>query len=483
MSVFPTALKKLKAYNRLVLADPVLRAFFVAGDHNYLLGQQDALLLELIAGLESKGASGIAAPKHRGIGLLVRLEQLVAVLESMLAYGWLILSRKQLLIFSADRETNKEYRCDFRVTNLYRYLYDRRIAYAEVLHTIFGRGFVGALVRRKRPVMYLDAIDVCYQPLRSLGFARYPELDLSAVDLSAAGDDRKLFAGMLKRYARVANRSRFRVQALARLLRLTSVKAVWGPADTRNYNELMAACTALGIVTYGFQSGNLSKYNVGYLDECAEGRLMRPDFFVAENPYWRSELLRLGTYFADKEVLVGGSVKEDYTPALASASEAPQQEGLTVLVPYENGAPKDEVLEYLRAITKCPSVGSVVFKFRGDRDLAVQAAQYGLGEPMPKLALITNLSEIAHFDIVAGTYSTFLYEMIGKRKPVAMLKSSMDYSEGLVDNRLTDGVALGDALCARLAEIAKTPDSVLEDRRERLYGGAVKLSTFLDTIV
>ncbi|MFA5841408.1 MAG: hypothetical protein WC835_00365 [Candidatus Paceibacterota bacterium] len=488
MSDFPQALSNLKKFNSLILTNKELGRFFVFGDYNMLQSYQLPILVDFLSlDDKKKNSTGLVNKSaEQTAGFLVRTRQLVAIFISMLSYLFLVISRRRILIFAADKNTFPAYQCDFRMVNLFRYLFDKKIKFVEFFHTIFREDFTVSAIKRHRPAIYLEAIDVIYKLLSNLGFYKKeikPLID--SIDLTLAGDEALFFRELLMKYANLTSQSLFRVRFMRNLLKFTGVKILIAAADTRNYNELVAACNVLGIETYGFQSGNLTKYDVGYLDCCgSKGRLMKPGKMIVESGYWKNELLRLGTYFKEDEIEIGGNMKEDYfMEAELTGGDDKKNNGLTVLIPYEIAAPKNEILEYIKKLLSCPNV-RVVFKFRADRDLVEQALEYGLKDISGNLVLITDIKEIENFDIVAGTYSTFLYEMIGKLKPAVIFKTSLDYGEGMVINKLADEIDIKDNdFCGKLREIGGTSANILTARRNKLYGDYVPLASTLNKML
>ena len=478
MSAFQRALERLKQFNRFVLETPELRAWFVDGDYNFLQAYQVFLFLDFV---NASGMHWGAAPagEDGAAPLRVRLRQLFALAWSLGSYLWIVASRRRVLFYSPDRETHRAYHCDFRISNLYRCLFEQNAGFAEIFHTIFDEQLAGRALLRRRAVLYLETIDVLYKLGRALRLADVRPAPQAPV---ISGEEAKLFGALVATYAERVNQSRFRIRVLRRLLKMTNIQVAIGSADMRYYQEIYAACGELGIKTYGFQSGNISKYNVEYLDYgAAQSTVIKPSVLLMESGFWKRELLRWGTYYAPDEVRVGGNIKEDYHPA----SPAPRRVGqdITVLVPYEIIAAKEEVLAYVKKLLPLPGV-SVVFKFRPDRDLASQVRDYGLGGLPGNFKAVTNLSEIDGFDVVAGCYSSFLYEMIGALKPVAMLKTSLDWGESLIVNDLAKEISLDDpGLLQALKDIAHTDQATLQRRREKLFGEVVPLAETLGSLL
>jgi len=500
ISSFGWAAVKLKEFNGIVTNNSKFRDIFVAGEYDFLQVYQVPIFFELVSFFE-KNSSGqksvkndvgideVDKNKNKTAKAAIHLRQLSALIISLFSYLVLVMSRRNVLIYTADKDTYPGFVCDFRVTNLFRYLLQNQIRFFEIFHTVFGKSFFNFGIRRKRFAVYLETIDFMYAILYRIGFCRNTKenrLQVVPADLERISDldnTHQLFQDLLIKYSKLVNRSQFRIHFLLRFLKYTAIKVLIAPADTRNYCELVAACNLNNIQTHGFQSGNISKYNVGLLRSYhSEGRIIKPMRMHTESGYWRSELIRLGTYFDKHEIEVGGNLKEDYSPTNSTQSRK-RGEDLIILIPYEIAAPKEEILEYIKKFLSFPNV-RVVFKMRADRDLSSQAQEYGLQGFSQNLILTSDLVEIDHFDIVVGTYSTFLYEMIGRLKPVGVLKTSLDYGEGLVINQLAETIDINDQyIFENLKRLGNIDSNILENRQKILYSDTIPLNLVLDNVL
>ncbi len=211
--------------------------------------------------------------------------------------------------------------------------------------------------------------------------------------------------------------------------------------------------------------------------------VVKPEKFFVETNYWKKELLRLGTYFNENEIEVGGNLKKDFEEE-KSLFKTDNRKELRVLLSYEIYAPKNELARYIKKFFSCPGV-KIIFSVRPDRDLNEQISEYGLEKGLENLTITKNLKEVENdIDIVAGTYSTLLYEMIGKRKPVVVLKTSLDHGEGMVINGLVDSLDINESnFCGRLNQIKNLNAEVLDERRKLLYSGSLPLSDVLNKLL
>ena len=77
----------------------------------------------------------------------------------------------------------------------------------------------------------------------------------------------------------------------------------------------------------------------------------------------------------------------------------------------------------------------IFFKPRADDPLQDQIDSYMLGEYEDKISILKTISpeNMTKIDIVAGTFTTLLYELLPYNKPVWILETSMKLSYDMVD--------------------------------------------------
>ena len=74
--------------------------------------------------------------------------------------------------------------------------------------------------------------------------------------------------------------------------------------------------------------------------------------------------------------------------------------------------------------------------------------------------------------------------MIGKLKPVVILKTGLDWGEGLVINKLVDEISIDELnLSEKLKEIKNISTPDLLKRRQILFGETIPLRETLDLIL
>ena len=481
MSSARYALTELKKFNNFVIDNSRLRDIFVLNDYDFLHIYQALIFFDFKNFYENNKIN--TPPIARGVVNLnfpAAAKIIFAFMVSLLSFVFLILSRRQVLIYSGEK-INSLYKGDFRASGLYRHLFENKIRFVEILHTTFGPDFYLNFFKRKRPVIYLESLDIFYKIARK--FKKLSDYDeMIGTINSDMLVDKQFNRGLLVKYLCLINKSKLRIKILKRILSLSAAKIMIGSFSTRYTFELIEAGNLAKIKTFFFQAGALSKYDIGHtVNKSLKGKIIKPAKFFVESNYWKKELFRLGTYFNESEIEVGGNIKQDFTPEEAPLPQGENNKAINILIPYEIFAPKDEILEYIKRFLQCSGT-KVIFKLRVDRNHEEQLAEYGLSGISGNFVFTTKTEN--DFDVAAGTYSTLLYEMIGKGKPVAILKTSLDYGEGMVINGLADELDINDSnFCEKLHKIKNTLSDVLMDRRRHLYEGSRLLSDVLRDIL
>lgn len=482
MDEFAAALRHLKAFNRMAAAHPELSRRLRGDGVDFLQWQQGSLYASFRTYHRSPEAALRTAETGGRMSLGLFASGTLACLLS--AYAYLRHRDLDAAVFSVDKiSAGGDH--DFRIDGLYRFLRGRKLAFAEVFHTMLGRPTLTHALRRRRAAVYHEAANFLWslRPRRDGGDRR---LAASLACEEFDEKDRPFVRATVLRLLGGAALSFWKIRLYRRLLARWRPRAVLAIDDTRYYHELCAAARALTIPFYAFQHGHFTKYHAGWLSAgSGEGKGIRPDALYVWSPYWKKELLRLGTDFKEAEIRVGGNPKGDAPPISPMPYSLPPADGrMGLLVPFESDVPFDEVARVMRALVATGRV-KIFLKTRPDWDAAEQMRRYGLDAlgPDEAEAVPDHASIMDRIHAVAGVYSTFLYDVIPYRKPVFILKTSMDFGEGMVVNGLADAFdALAPDAARRLAAACRDAEPRLDERLERYRGGTGSLQATLEGI-
>ncbi len=437
-----------------------LAEFLVSGTYNFFPLYTAGTIFRLSDGEETKNK--ISKPQGtfiRRVGM-----RLLMVLISIGAYIRLLIARPRVLIFSVDKMSGISGN-DARLDTVYRALKKKNISFIELLHTFPDGDFFRNFKNRDHLVLYSRVIDFIFL------FFRARKNDFSSLDGDFKDDnERKTALHLVHTYREEISRSEMRIKLLTLFLSLSSVECVFTIDDPRNYGELLVACERLKIPVYAVQHGFFSKYHIGWLRNSNDiGRVPTPTKLLVWSEYWKQELLRLGTYFKDEQIEVGGSLVKDNN--VVYGNNVHKDATLGVLFLYENlMVVKKDVKKYMD-VCLADSACQVYFKLRPGKTADEQFGEYGLRkEDIKKIIPVTDIqSVVSSINIVAGTYSSFLYDMIVYEKPVAILKSIVDMGDGMIENGLADLVSFeeGDVLL-QMKKLSNTSQEILRKRKDKI---------------
>ncbi len=416
--------------------------------------------------------------KNKRTGLIDVIKLLITgfclALLSVIGLLSTIILRKKVLLYSIDKVSGKRHGADPRMQTIYDFLHGKDIKYAEIIHTVPGTSTFVNFFKRHRAVVCLEFVDFIFNITNFLKLIKKPEKDiLKEVDLSSFVDGKEsdFVKWLLAKYSRIFELSKFRTAFFRKFLKISAIKIFLSIDDVRHYNEIILACRLEGIPSYAFQHGHFTKYHVGWLSKskAADIKTIMPDKIIVWGDYWKKELLRLGAYFKESQILVGGT---EYNIPLKEIPGKTDSGSIIILIPYEKSIATEDVLRHINNFLDNPNV-FVIFKLRADMPKEKQLKEYGLAEKFHKrFSTVLNARDVlTKTDIVAGTYSTFLYDMIAYSKPVIILKTASDYGEGMVQNGLAEMVSLDEKdVYRKLLAIKNTPRVELESRKTKLFG-------------
>lgn len=459
------ARETLLKINSYVEQTPILRRRFIEGEYNWLQFYQALIFLDLRQHYADAARKDSLPPK--GFTIVVVFAYCGVLLISLVAFVKLMLFRPRILIFSTDK-ANSKYQGDFRLGAVYHHLKEYRLSFVEVFYTVLDQTFWNNIRMRRRSALYLQSIEAWASLFSRLGLLRgLPLTTIRKLDVSCFHEE-EYIRFLIRKYDNKIARSSFIIRVLAFLLRLTGVKILLTIDSVRRYNELVAACKRVDIEVVAFQHGQFTKYQVGWLAASNKfDNVVKPNKLILWSEYWKRELQHFSTYFEGEELVIGGKPHEK--KEIASTCTKKEGDGTTVLVPFEMGVPKAEVVKYIECLAACSNV-SVLFKTRPDRDTYEQMDAYGITKG-DRVEVVEDLADaLARADVVVGAQSTLLYEMVEAGKPVLILDIGFDYTARMIANGLAERVSSDEDVCARLEAAAYTPTIELDKRRQILVG-------------
>jgi hypothetical protein len=402
-------------------------------------------------------------PRHSLVGFFkILFYFLFGCIVSLGSFLLVIIRGSCIAVFTEDKVT-KANPYDFRLEPLYRSLRKSGSSYIEIVHTIPGRTMLTHFFKRGRPVIYLETLDLLVLPFVYAAKRRI----IKRLSESGSGKygkrEQELFNFLIIKYGSSQSTISLRKWMLGCIFASSSIKKLFSIDDPRHWGVVLAAATKHHVDTWGIQHGHYTKYHIGMLVGGAGSAEIRPKHLLVWSEYWKNELERLGSFYAKSSIIVGG------TPRKLTAINHIEDAYTTILIPYETDAPKMQVRQFMEKLSLRTGV-KLLFKVRADIDVDSQVREYGFGKILPQIEVILDTAAyLPQVDVVLGTYSTFLYDMVLDEIPVGLLDTPLDYGEGMIINSLAERVTLAH-LDADIARIETTSHDTLRSRKARLEG-------------
>lgn len=221
------------------------------------------------------------------------------------------------------------------------------------------------------------------------------------------------------------------------------INAFYGFDDNNGYVfPVLYACHQNSIVTIGHQHGAYVKRHASYIMEGIEKSNYKWfDKVIVWGEYWKEHLLNISNVYHPNMFVIGSNkLKWDYTQENGKISVSKN-----VLIPYEFATNTYKVGKY---ITKLIELGYTVFlKVRPDENVEDQLESYCLSDSYRKeLKIVEKIdSEFMNIiDIIAGTMTTFIYELLPYNKIVWILNTEYRHLFDLVDDGYAHSVKFED---------------------------------------
>jgi hypothetical protein len=218
-------------------------------------------------------------------------------------------------------------------------------------------------------------------------------------------------------------------------LRKCDADTFYGLDDVNGYIfPLLYACRTCGMRTIGHQHGAYVKRHVGYvMPGINREEFTWFDRVIVWGEYWKDKLLSASKLYTPDFFIIGSNKFRKTYPISPSKLSSPK----AVLVPYEFLTNTFKVGQYIQ---KLIDLGyNVFFKPRPDEELADQLDAYCLPRAYrERLTVVSDLDEQAleKIDIIAGTMTTLIYELLPCDKIVWILETEYRHLDDLVEERL-----------------------------------------------
>ena len=205
-------------------------------------------------------------------------------------------------------------------------------------------------------------------------------------------------------------------------------KLFFGLDDANTVYPLIYAAQDVGIKTLGFQHGVYARRHEAYVMQGIE-KYRWYDNVLVWGEYWKSNLLKNSRLYSSTYHIVSSNkhyYDYKYLPK--------KGKNKVILIPYEFLSDSIKVGEYVKTFIKAGF--KILFKPRTDELLQNQLKSYFLDEFKDKIEVIDVLTPetMAEIDVIAGTQTTLLFDLLPYNKPIWILESSFRLMYDMVED-------------------------------------------------
>ena len=386
------------------------------------------------------------------VDIIIRVKNVIQYsILALLLILKLRISKTKILVYSIAKSKK-----DFRLAKVFSFLEKNNIKYGEIVH-----GYKSNLYNTKA-VFFIDLVNYLFSSEKTNHRLELDEFE------EGQRDDLKLIVNEL-----LANtaQSEKKIKFIKWYLKLAGVDTILAIDDPRYYNELIVAAQELNIKVIAFQHGRFNKYLIGWINyNIPSEKYIIPDKFIVWNKYWRDKLISLSPVYNlhQKRIIIGGQPFYSNNDFMAIQFDGQ----LVVLIPFELKADKEAIKNCIKQLLLIPKL-KIYFKARPDQDIEEQLKISELHDfrSRSNFNIIQELNAeiLKEINLVIGTYSTLLYEMIESGKPVMVLRSDNTQADNLVDSGLAEFLTDNSVdLESQMKSVASTSIDILKERKNTI---------------
>ena len=193
-----------------------------------------------------------------------------------------------------------------------------------------------------------------------------------------------------------------------------------------------------GLKCIGIQHGGYAKRHEAYAMNYLNSHRWY-DYLLVWGGYWKKVFLDNNKIFPSKNVFITSNKHNYYYTILPKISK-----NRSILFPYEFLADTILVGKFITILYA--NKFDIYFKPREDDTVKNQIKAYNLGDIENKLIIVRKItpSVMCSVDIVAGTMTTLLYDLLAYGKPIWILETPFKLQEDMVENGLARLISWND---------------------------------------
>ena len=204
---------------------------------------------------------------------------------------------------------------------------------------------------------------------------------------------------------------------------------------------LILASKKMGIKTYGYQHGVITKQHAGLLGFCSPREYCNlvPDKIIVWGEYWKEKLIKYSNKYNQSNILVGVNPKENLYHK--KDFKVTSNKKISILFPFEFLADNIKLSVYILKLIEKDF--KVIIKLRpkgadgdGDMDSDFLAYNENIRKKVHFQYEISEQEIVENIDIIGCTHSTYAYEMMQYSKPIWYFETKLTFLEDIVSDKI-----------------------------------------------
>lgn len=217
-------------------------------------------------------------------------------------------------------------------------------------------------------------------------------------------------------------------------------KIFFGIDDTNIVYPILYAAKDVGIKSLGFQHGVYAKRHVPFFMNHIN-KYQWYDKILLWGEYWKKVACRNTTLFpSDYYYIASNKHYYDYQKVTS------KDHNKSILIPYEFLTDTIMVGNYIKIFLK--KGYDVFFKIRSDEKIYSQLSAYYIDDLIDKVKLVKEINPkiMSKIDIIAGTQTTLLYDLLPYNKPIWILDTPFRLLHDMVEDGLARLITMKDLI-------------------------------------
>jgi hypothetical protein len=375
------------------------------------------------------------------------------ILKIWLLYSSII--KKNILIYTPDI-IDKIHRCDFRFYKVYKLMFDNNYKFYEVFHSTGLKQALKMRFRHSRINWHVESMS----PYNNSTNERLPSFNDKELPLEL-----KIWHSIrFHHFTDLMKIEKSKIIKYRKIIKSRQIDILIAMDDFRTIPSLVAAFKLENKMVVVIQHGLITEYHLGWINkEIPNKYFPQINYYFVHNEFWKNLLTRYNSFLSNNTLHVSGWWDQKYFAKSIKING--KNKTITILLLYETFWPSLlEIKQFVEKFTNDYRI-CIYFKVRPDISVENQVQDYFGGHNKPdKIITIIDENVINKIDVIVGSHSSLLYQLLIRKIPVLKIETSFTYGDQLISNKFATTLRLNDNFFDILCKVLCTSELELKNR-------------------